>query len=75
MVDRVGGYRAAPLRRGVERMDLGFLRKLRVDERREVLEDAAHAADGEFQRVAIGQRRVDVSVVRAVEGFLQKIVL
>jgi hypothetical protein len=48
-------------------------RKLRIDQRGEVMEDAAHAADRQLQRVAIRQWRVDVAGVRAVEGFLEEI--
>ena len=58
---------------GVERVEFGSIRKLRIDERGEVMEDAAHAADRQFQRVAIRQWRVDVAGVRAVEGFLEEI--
>ena len=58
---------------GVERVEFGFIRKLRIDQRREVMEYAPHAADWQFQRVAIRQWRVDVAGVRAVEGFLEEI--
>ena len=60
-------------RGGVQRVQPRLVGKLRVDERREVVEDAAHAADRQAQRVAIGQRRVDMAGVRAVEGFLEEI--
>ena len=61
-------------RRGIQRVETGFIRKPRVDQRGEVLQDFPHAANGEFQCITIRQRRVDVAVVRAVEGFFEKIV-
>ena len=62
-------------RGGVEGVETGFVRKFRVDQRGEVLEDFPNASDRQLQRVAIRQRGVDVAIVRPVECFLQEIIL
>ena len=54
-------------------MYLHFSEKLRVDEGGEVVEDAAHPADGQLERIAVSQRRVDVAAVRPVERLLEEI--
>ena len=60
-------------RGGVQRMQLGSGGKLRIDERREMVEDPAHPPDRQAQRVAIGQRRIHITGVRALEGFLEEV--
>ena len=60
---------------GVERVEPRLVGEFRVDQRGEVIEDFPHAADGQLERVAVRQRRVDVAIIGAVEGFLEEIAL
>ena len=54
-------------------MEACFVWEARVDECGEVVEDAADAADGEFEGVSAGEWGVDVAVVGAVEGFFEEV--
>ena len=58
---------------GIQCVEARFFGKLGINQRSEMMQDAAHAADREFQGISIRQRCVDITEIRAVEGFLQKI--
>jgi len=53
-------------RRDIKGVDAGFSEKLRVNESGEMAQDAAHAADGQLQRVTVFQRRINEAAVGPV---------